>query len=165
MTGMARALATGFGLGHLPGAPGTWASAATIPLVWGLHWLGGFWLVLPLTFIVIWGGLWACAQILKGPDDDPSEVVIDEIAGMMIALWPLSLGMSLADAPPHVFPWPGWVAAFVLFRIFDILKPPPVDMAERVGGPVGVMLDDIVAGMIAAALGVLAAGVAHGWIL
>lgn len=160
----AHLIATGFGLGHLPKAPGTWASAATIPFVWVLHMIGGFWLVLPVTLVAIWGGLWAVAQVLTGPDDDPSEVVIDEIAGQMIALWPLSLGLTLAGTEPHVFPWPGWVGAFVLFRLFDILKPPPVDMAERLGGPVGVMLDDIVAGTIAAALVFLAAGISHGWL-
>lgn len=160
----AHLIATGFGLGHLPKAPGTWASAATIPLVWVLHMAGGFWLVLPVTLVAIWGGLWAVAQVLTGQDDDPSEVVIDEIAGQMIALWPLSLGLTLAGTAAHVFPWPGWVGAFVLFRLFDILKPPPVDMAERLGGPVGVMLDDIVAGTIAAVLVFLAAGISHGWL-
>lgn len=164
MSALARAVATGGGLGRLPGAPGTWASAAAVPLVWALHWAGGFWLVLPATLAAVWGGLWACAAVLEGPDDDPSEVVIDEIAGQMIALWPLSLGLTLAGTAPHVFPWPGWLAAFVLFRIFDVLKPPPVDRAERVGGPLGVMLDDIVAGTIAALLVTLAAAVGHGWL-
>ncbi|MEM9147056.1 MAG: phosphatidylglycerophosphatase A [Pseudomonadota bacterium] len=163
MIQFARPIATGFGLGLLPKAPGTWASAATLPLVWALHWLGGFWLVLPATLLVLWAGFWATAQVLENQDADPPEVVIDEIAGQMIALWPLSLGLTLAGNAPHIFPWPGWVGAFVLFRLFDIFKPPPVDWAERLGGPVGVMLDDVVAGAIAALLALLAAGVAHGW--
>jgi len=151
------------GVGLLPKAPGTWGSAVTIPVAWALHWLGGFWLVGPFTALVIWLGWVETGRYLKGPDDDPAEVVIDEVAGMLIALWPLSLGLTLAGAQAHVFPWPGWVLGFLAFRFLDIVKPWPVGWADRLPGATGVMLDDILAGIISAMLGVLAAGVAHGW--
>ena len=63
----------------------------------------------------------------------------------------------------HAWPWPGWVLGFLLFRFFDIVKPPPVSWADRMEGPLGVMLDDIVAGVLTALIAVVAAGVAHGW--
>ena len=63
-----------------------------------------------------------------------------------------------------MFPWPGWVAAFLLFRAFDILKPPPVSTAERLPGALGVMADDLVAGLISAILVTAAAAIAHGWL-
>ncbi|MGF1447477.1 MAG: phosphatidylglycerophosphatase A [Pikeienuella sp.] len=153
----------GFGLGKLPEMPGTWASLAAIPLAWGLHALGGFALVAAATVALVGLGIWALAQV-PGAADDPGEIVIDELAGMMLAIWPLSLGLTLAGTGPWVFPWPGWVLAFVVFRALDIFKPWPVSRAERVGGIWGVMLDDLVAGGITALLATLAAAVAHGWI-
>jgi len=160
---IARRIATGFGLGFLPGAPGTWASLAAIPLGWALHAAGGFWLMGPATLALAGLGWWAVARALPAADADPSEFVIDEVAGMLVALWPLSLGLTLTGAGPAVWPWPGWVLGFVLFRFFDILKPPPVGWADRLPGATGVMLDDLLAGALTAAIALVAAGVAHGW--
>jgi phosphatidylglycerophosphatase A len=101
-------------------------------------------------------------MIAAGEDKDPSEIVIDEVVGMWIALWPLSAGLWLGGADPWVFPWPGWVGAFVMFRLFDVWKPGPVGWADRQPGTMGVMLDDVIAGALAAAVVTLAAGVAHG---
>ncbi|HUF86318.1 MAG TPA: phosphatidylglycerophosphatase A [Thermohalobaculum sp.] len=182
---MPEKLATLFGIGYLPGAPGTWASLAAIPLAWALQALGGFWLVAPATVALGAVGYWATAQVLAeraaapgdaldlewddadaafaAPDtQDPSEIVIDELVGMLIALWPLSAGLTLIGAEWHVWPWPGWVLGFLLFRFFDIVKPPPVSWAERAPGALGVMLDDIVAGALTALIALLAAGIAHG---
>ncbi|MEM1383346.1 MAG: phosphatidylglycerophosphatase A [Pseudomonadota bacterium] len=152
------------GIGRLPGAPGTFASAAAVPLAWLLHWAGGFVLVIGATIAVTAIGWWATEQYIDGRDDDPGEVVIDEVAGMMVALWPLSVGMTVMGAAPYLWPWPGWVLGFLLFRALDILKPPPVSWAERAPGATGVMLDDLVAGGLTALAAMLAAGVAHGWI-
>jgi len=160
---MERRIATLFGIGYLPGAPGTWASVATIPLTWALHALGGFWLVGAATVFAAVAGFWAVGRLLKDPADDPSEIVIDELVGMMLALWPLSLGLTITGAGPEIWPYPGWLLGFLLFRFFDIVKPPPVSWAERPGGALGVMLDDMVAGSLAALIAMLAAGVAHGW--
>ena len=158
-----RAIATCFGIGTLPGAPGTWGSLAAIPLAWGLHALGGFALLGAATIVVILAGYWATARYLDGRSEDPSEVVIDEVAGMLIALWPLSIGLGMMEADRFQWPWPGWVLGFLLFRFFDIVKPPPVGWADRLEGPLGVMLDDIVAGVLTALIAVVAAGIAHGW--
>ena len=62
---------------------------------------------------------------------------------MWIALWPLSAGLWHAGADPWVFPWPGWVGAFLMFRLFDVWKPGPVGWADRQPGAMGVMLDDV----------------------
>lgn len=179
--------ATVFGLGRLPGAPGTWASVATIPLAWGLNAIAGFWLVAPATVALAVVGYVATAQMLAergtapgdavelewdsgdsafvpAADDDPSEVVIDEVVGMLIALWPLSAGLTIVGAAWYVWPWPGWVLGFLLFRFFDIVKPPPVSWCERAPGALGVMLDDIVAGILTAIISLVAAGFAHGWL-
>jgi phosphatidylglycerophosphatase A len=161
----ARLIATGFGAGLLPKAPGTWGSLAALPAAWILHGLGGFPALAIATVVVIALGIWAIAHETAGrPDKDPGEIVIDEIAGQWIALWPLSGGLWWMGAEPWVFPWPGWVGAFVMFRLFDILKPPPVGWADRMNTPLGVMLDDILAGIMAAGIVILAAGVAHGWL-
>lgn len=174
------------GLGYLPGAPGTWASIAAIPLAWALHALGGFWLLGLATVGLGLLGWWSTRAVLAertaAPDDaldlqwsdekgtfvapgaeDPSEIVIDELVGMMLALWPLSAGLMLTGAKAGVWPWPGWVVGFLLFRFFDIVKPAPVNWAERAPGALGVMLDDIVAGGLTAVIALVAAGVAHGW--
>ncbi|MEM1342953.1 MAG: phosphatidylglycerophosphatase A [Pseudomonadota bacterium] len=162
MSALPYRIATLGGIGLLPSAPGTWASIATVPLTWGLHALGGFWLVAAVTVGFAILGWWSIAR-LDGPDQDPPEVVIDELVGMMLALWPLSLGLTLIEAGPAVFPWPGWLMGFLLFRFFDIVKPPPVNWAERLPGATGVMLDDIVAGVLTAAIALIAAALSHGW--
>ncbi|MEM7056796.1 MAG: phosphatidylglycerophosphatase A [Pseudomonadota bacterium] len=159
---MIAATVTFFGVGRLPWAPGTWGSMAAIPLAYGLHWGGGFWAVFAVTLVAIFGGVWATKFYLAGQQDDPSEVVIDEVAGMMVALWPLSFMLNFRDVDPHIFPWPGWVGGFVLFRLLDILKPPPIRWLDR-PTPWGVMLDDIAAGAITGLIMFVAAGVSHGW--
>lgn len=161
---LTRAIVTFGYLGLLPGPSGTWASAVAIPLAYALHWLGGFPLLALATAGVYGLGFWATRVELVDQDDlDPRDVVVDEIAGQWIALWPLSAGLWFVGAAAHAFPWPGWVAAFVLFRVFDIAKPGPVGWADRKKGAPGVMLDDAIAGLMAAAVVTALAAVAHGW--
>jgi len=72
---------------------------------------------------------------------------------MLMALWPLSLGLTVTGAPAHLWPWPGWVLGFLLFRFFDILKPWPIRWCDRrVHGGFGIMLDDLLAGVFSAGL-------------
>lgn len=161
------AVATCGPIGRAPSAQGSLASVAAIPLVWALHALGGFWLVGPATLGVValgWQATRATLAARGAPDADPEDVVIDEVAGMMVALWPLSLGLTVLGTGPDVFPWPGWVAGFLVFRFFDIAKPWPVSAFDRMPGVRGVMLDDLVAGALTAIIMLVAAGVSHGWI-
>ena len=160
---MSRLVATFLYVGYLKPAPGTWASAAALPVGYLLHALGGFPALAAASAAAFLIGTWATVRETAGAaDKDPAEIVIDEVVGMWIALWPLSAGLWLGGAEPWVFPWPGWLGAFVLFRLFDVWKPGPVGWADRQGGAMGVMLDDVIAGAIAAVLVTIAAGVAHG---
>ena len=165
MTG-ARLVATVGGIGLLRPAPGTWGSAAAIPAAWLLHGVGGFPLLLAATLAVIALGVWAVGAMTEGAaDHDPSEAVIDEVAGMWIALMPLSAGLWFAGAEPWLFPWPGWVGGFLAFRLFDIWKPGPVGWADRMDTALGTVLDDVIAGLLAALCVTAAAALAHGVLL
>ncbi|WP_294621527.1 phosphatidylglycerophosphatase A [uncultured Roseovarius sp.] len=157
-----RSIATFFYVGHLRPAPGTWGSLAAIPVAWGLHALGGP-ILLTLGVILSFAlGWWATALETKGKSDhDPSEIVIDEVAGQWLAFLPVSIGAAHTGAALTAL-WPGWITAFVLFRLFDIWKPGPVGWADRRGDALGVMLDDIIAGVFAALGVLLFAGLSHG---
>ena len=160
---MSRLIATFFYVGHLRPAPGTWGSLAALPAAYMIAYWGGVWALLTATVIVFGAGLWATIRQTRGQTDhDPSEIVIDEVAGQWIALLPLSWGLWAAGSAAHVFPYPGWIAGFVLFRLFDIWKPGPVGWAERRHGAFGIMADDVVAGLIAAMIVTAAAAVSHG---
>lgn len=162
MKRIATLIGTVMGVGYIRPAPGTWGSLVALPWAWLLHVLGGFPLLVLGVIIAFFKGWWATKEMTQGSDDhDPSEIVVDEVVGQWIALLPLSyaawsMGLNTLDM------WPGWIAAFALFRLFDILKPGPVGWADRRGDPLGVMLDDVIAGIFAA-LGVLVlAGLYHG---
>lgn len=162
MRRLARLIGTVMGTGYMRPAPGTWGSLVALPMAWAIHVLGGFPLLLAGVVICFLGGIWATGVMTRDSDDhDPAEIVIDEVAGQWIALLPLSYvawgrGLDITAL------WPGWVAAFVLFRLFDITKPGPIGWADRRGDAMGVMLDDVIAGLFAA-VGVMAvAGLWHG---
>ncbi|MFL4471028.1 phosphatidylglycerophosphatase A [Tateyamaria armeniaca] len=155
-------IATVCGVGYLRPAPGTWGSAVALPMAWVLHLLGGFPLLLVALIATFAKGWWATRVLTDGQTDhDPSEIVVDEVVGQWIALLPLSY--AAWDRGIDILAmWPGWIAAFVLFRLFDIWKPLWVGTADRRGDALGVMLDDVIAGVFAA-IGVLAlAALAHG---
>jgi len=159
---MTRLITTFLGAGLLSPAPGTWGSLAALPAAWLLHAIGGFPLLAIGTILVFFIGWWATAVEVRGADNqDPSEIVIDEVAGQWIALWPLSWGAAAAGADILAL-WPGWIAAFLLFRLFDIVKWGPVGWADRLHSPFGVMLDDVIAGIMAAIVVLGLAGFYHG---
>ncbi|MEC9312215.1 MAG: phosphatidylglycerophosphatase A [Pseudomonadota bacterium] len=159
---IATAIGTVLGVGYLRPAPGTWGSLVALPLAYGLHLVGGFPLLAAMTLICTAAGLWAAAEMTRGKEDlDPSEFVMDELAGQFLALWAISYP-SWAHGIDITALWPGWVTAFVLFRLFDILKPGPVGWADRKKGAVGVMMDDVIAGLFAAIGVALLAGLSHG---
>lgn len=154
-------ITTFFGAGRLRPAPGTWGSLAALPAALGLFYLVGLWGFLALTVAVFFIGWWATHIHTQGAEDhDPSYIVIDEVAGQWIALWPVMIGATHVGADVTAL-WPGWVAAFVLFRLFDITKPGPIGWADRRGDALGVMLDDVIAGVFAAIGVVILAGLSH----
>ncbi len=136
----AMAVATMGGLGRLP-APGTFGSLPALPFA-----LLGPLPCLLLGVAVAVLGYVAVREVLLGDEArDPGWIVVDEAAGMLMALSGLGVTPTLA----------GVVVAFLLFRLLDIAKPWPVSLADRQHGAFGVMLDDIVAG-IGAAVGLIA---------
>ena len=159
---LSRVVSIFFGAGLLRPAPGTWGSAVAILLGVLIHGLGSFPLLAAATVAVTLAGFWAVGTELKGrPGDDPSEFVIDEVAGQWLALLFPSAGFWMRGMDNWNFPWPGWVAAFLFFRLFDIWKPGPVGRADRRGDAAGVMLDDLWAGLFAGVVSVMLAGLYH----
>lgn len=162
MTSLAKLIGTVLGVGYLRPAPGTWGSLVALPWAWLLHVLGGFPLLCLGVGVAFLKGYWATTVMTRDAGDhDPSEIVIDELVGQWIAVLPLSYAAWSMGLNPLVM-WPGWIAAFVLFRIFDIWKPGPVGWADRRETALGVMLDDVVAGILAALGVLLLAGLYHG---
>lgn len=155
---MMHLIATFFYVGHLRPAPGTWGSLAALPSAWAIYIISGPWGLLLACGLTYGLGVWATEIETRGKDDhDPSEIVIDEVVGQWIALLPVAFGAWAREVEITAL-WPGWIAAFVLFRLFDITKWGPVGWADRLHGPTGVMLDDVVAGVFAAiGVGLLAA--------
>jgi phosphatidylglycerophosphatase A len=159
---LATIIGTVFGVGYIRPAPGTWGSLVALPWAWLLHVLGGFPLLLLGVIAAFLKGWWATSKMTEGSDDhDPSEIVIDEVVGQWIALLPLSYAAWSNDIPVHVM-WPGWIAAFALFRLFDIWKPWIIGWADRRGDALGVMLDDVIAGVFAAIGVMFLAAFSHG---
>lgn len=161
---LARLVSIGFGLGLLRPAPGTWGSAGALALGLGIDHALGFWALAAATLVATLAGFWACEHELRGrPGADPSEIVIDEIAGQWLALlFPAFAFWWIGLQGWALLAWPGWVAAFVFFRLFDIWKPWLVGHADRRGDPAGVMLDDLWAGLFAGVAVLLTAALSHG---
>lgn len=131
-------LATLGPVGHLRPAPGSWGSAMALLPAAGLAMIGS-WSLEIATLVVCVLGIRAASiyEVVTGRKD-AKEIIIDEVAGQWIALLVVPVD------------WRWWLAAFCLFRLFDITKPGPVRMAEGLPGGLGVMADDIVAGVLAA---------------
>ena len=162
MNRLATMIATVMGVGYLRPAPGTWGTLVALPMAWGLNALAGFPLLAIGVAAAFLMGLWATGVMTAGSDDhDPSEIVIDEVAGQWIALLPLSY-VAWSRGLDITVLWPGWVAAFVLFRLFDITKPGPIGKADRRGDAMGVMLDDVIAGVFSGIGVMVLAGLWHG---
>lgn len=149
-------IATFFNIGYGKPGPGTWASVATVLLWFGLaryasshdRWIAAIATSLAVTLI----GIPAATRMARALGvGDPSVVVIDEVAGQMIAL----IGAALN--------WKSMLAALILFRVFDIIKPFPLRQLERLPEGLGIMLDDVGAGLYALALMQLARHV--GWLV
>ncbi len=137
-------IATCLGCGKLSPAPGTWGSLAALPLAALPIWLAGAWgLVTALLIVILVGTLAAGRYAQAAGLKDPSEVVVDEVAGQWIALLPILFAGRAQE-------WLLWALAFLLFRGFDIAKPWPCRPLERLPGGLGIMADDLAAGLYAA---------------
>ena len=138
---MSRAVATFFGVGLLRPAPGTWGSAAAILLGLAIDRYLGFPALVVATLVATAAGFWACKRELASrPGDDPSEFVIDEVAGQWIALlFPAAAFYSRGMQDWAVAAYPGWIAAFLFFRLFDIWKPWIIGRADRRHDAAGVI--------------------------
>ena len=137
----AKVLATWFGVGLLPKAPGTWGSLAALPFAWLIAaYAGQLWLLAASAVLIVIGT--AASQVYgraKGVADAP-EIVVDEVAGQ----W-----LTLTVVPPDILLY---AIGFILFRIADIVKPWPANLADRrLKNGFGVMLDDMVAAVYASA--------------
>ncbi|HEX5887259.1 MAG TPA: phosphatidylglycerophosphatase A [Pyrinomonadaceae bacterium] len=136
---LALAIST-WGVGYLPVMPGTFGSLVGIGV---FLLLGSFVPQLVGVVVITWAGIWAASRterILRLKD--PGKVVVDEVAGQMIALLPL----SLLATPGRT----GIILSFILFRLFDIFKPYPARRFERLRSGLGIMADDLVAGFYGA---------------
>jgi len=138
-------IATFFRIGYMRPGPGTWGSAVTV-LLWAalaytLPQAARTPVLVALAIAVILIGIPAATRTARASaQKDPSFVVIDEVAGQLISLF----------AVP--FSWKTFLAGFILFRVFDILKPPPVRQLERLPEGTGIVLDDVGAGIYALAV-------------
>ena len=132
-------LSTWFGTGLFPKGSGTVGTIAAIPFIALIHWLGGDVLVGICLVLFIPVSVWVSdisSRLLK--KEDPSEVVIDEVAGMMLTMLFMPLTFN------------SYLAGFILFRIFDVLKPFPIGWADRrIKGGTGIVMDDLLAGLYA----------------
>jgi phosphatidylglycerophosphatase A len=134
---LARFIGSAVGIGYLPVAPGTFASAAAAILYFFMPILREpLWLILCIVITVVLG-VWAGWMMEDDYGEDPSQTVIDEVAGQWLAL------LAIPASPPAV------LLAFLFFRIYDIAKPGPVDRAQRLPGGWGIMADDVLAGLFA----------------
>jgi len=135
-------IATFFGVGRLRPGPGTWGSAATL-LLWAalaraLSPALRTPVVIALAILVTLIGIPAATRVARATGTkDPQFVVIDEVAGQLIALIAAPLG------------WKTFLAGFILFRAFDIVKPPPVRQLEKLPEGTGIVVDDVAAGIYA----------------
>jgi phosphatidylglycerophosphatase A len=142
MMSFSRLVATWFGCGYSPAAPGTAGSAAGILIAWLVISVAGMsplWLI-PLTIVVTPLGIWAAGATAREVGrEDPGIVVVDEVLGQWLT--------AAAIGNPS---WQSYLLAFALFRIFDITKPWPIRKLEDLHGGLGIIADDLLAGVYGA---------------
>jgi phosphatidylglycerophosphatase A len=139
---LAVAIATWFGCGYFPAAPGTVGSLAALVIAAILISRAGWppWYFTVLAVLILAPSIWAAGVTarLRG-EKDPGVVVVDEVIGQWLTL----SGMASVN-------WKAYLGAFVLFRIFDVWKPVPIRQLEALPGGVGIVADDVLAGVYAA---------------
>jgi phosphatidylglycerophosphatase A len=142
MSACATAISTWFGCGYSPVAPGTVGALAGLGIAFLIERYSGwnpFWFA-ALAVVVTPAAIWAAGVTARQTNiEDPQFVVVDEVVGQWVAL-----------AGARTLNWKSWLAAFVLFRLFDIWKPFPVRQLESLHGGTGIVADDLMAGVYAA---------------
>lgn len=135
-------IATWAGTGLMRPASGTWGSLAAIPAAFALVWAGGPWALAAGAATLFLVGWWAAAETARATGHgDWSAIVVDEVVGVWIALLPVAIDLKY------------WLPALLAFRLFDIVKRGPVGWADRrFKGGFGIMFDDVIAGIMAAAV-------------
>ncbi len=150
---IARLIATWFYSGYFPKGPGTAGSVVAIAMAWAIHeatGIGGVAFALLAVLLSI-PGVWAADVIAKtSGKEDPQIVVVDEVIGQWVTL----AGAATLGT------WKPWLIALVLFRIFDMTKPWPIRKLEELHGGLGIVADDVLAGVYAAVV-LFAAGRYH----
>ena len=158
---MRRLFLSFLGSGYLKPAPGTWGSLAAVPAGLFLIMLGGPLLLTVAAALIYFAGVTAVRiENETSGTHDPGWIVIDEVVGQWIALLPVAIGAWRTDLSPLAL-WPGIVSAFLFFRLFDIWKPGPIGKADARDDAVGVMLDDVWAGVFAGICVMVLAAISH----
>ena len=140
--GVAWTLATWFGCGRVPKAPGTMGSLGAIPLVLLAARAGGRVGIAVAAVVVVAAGVWSATVVARETKTkDPQIVVVDEVAGMLVTM----LAARSID-------WLTLLGGFLLFRAFDVVKPWPIRSLEKLADGWGIVLDDVMAGVYAAAV-------------
>jgi phosphatidylglycerophosphatase A len=134
-------IATWFGCGYAPKAPGTAGSLAALVIAVALNYLGyGRGTLLLLAVLLLAPGIWSAGVVARETNKpDPQIVVVDEVIGQWITL-----------AGAATFNWKTWLAALVLFRLLDMWKPAPARQLEHLHGGLGIVADDVMAGLYGA---------------
>ena len=143
MSFLARLIATWFYCGYFPKGPGTAGSIGALIIAWPIaaytNWNPA--VIAALAVVGLAPAIWAADRMARDTGSkDPQVVVVDEVIGQWIAL----------AAVPYLDDWQCWLAAFLLFRLFDIWKPWPIRALEKIPGGAGIVLDDVGAGIYAA---------------
>ena len=145
---MSKLISTFFYIGYLRPAPGTWGSLIALIISFGIIQHSGILLlIIAILFGFFIGWIAVAKQTLNKRIHDPSEIVIDEVVGQWIAVLPLAL-LPLNSGSSYAL----WFMALIIFRVLDITKPGLIGWADRKNTPLSVMLDDLIAGAMTAAI-------------
>ncbi|NBC04603.1 MAG: phosphatidylglycerophosphatase A [Bacteroidetes bacterium] len=136
-------IGTLFGIGFLPGAPGTWGSLTILLFAYTAYIFGGGWVLSALLVITTFLSLVTADAVSEIYGEDPSQFVMDECAGQILAMMALPLSGNLNTDLQYL------TAVFLLFRFFDIVKPLGINRLQLLEGKIGILADDLLAGLYA----------------
>jgi len=146
MSSLKLTLGTLFGIGRLPVAPGTWGSLATLPIVFLIGWSAGIYAIALLFIFSCVLSLWCAPAAEEKFGKDPSQFILDELAGQSVVF----LVTDFSAPPLQIITV--LLSGFILFRVFDIMKPLGINALQKLPGKFGILADDILAGIYALVL-------------